>query len=128
MGDKRLEFIENYCNLSLRVKPDKWAKFASSEDVLAMLNEFYEKPDLTALVITVNPTGQLVPCLGFPATLKNKGIYFVKKKSENITKDNFLDAILVGDLSPFPVEQMMAVVEEVGSVFGSVFHCMILLY
>ncbi|XP_062977556.1 dynein axonemal heavy chain 17 [Elgaria multicarinata webbii] len=113
LSDKRLDFIENYCTLYLHVKPDKWSKFATSEDVHAMLNEFYEKQDLTALVITLNPTGQLVPCIGFPSTLKNKGIYFVKKKHENITKDNFRDALLVGDLSPSPVEQMMAVVEEV---------------
>lgn len=112
--DKRLDFIEMYCSISLRMKPDKWSKFATSEDVLAMLNEFYEKPDLMALVITLNPTGQLVPCIGFPSTLKNKGVYFVKKKNENITKENFQDALLVGDISPSPVEQMMAVVEEVG--------------
>uniref|UniRef100_A0A803SM46 Dynein axonemal heavy chain 17 n=1 Tax=Anolis carolinensis TaxID=28377 RepID=A0A803SM46_ANOCA len=112
--DKRLDFIEIYCTLYLHVKPDKWAKFSTSEDVLAMLNEFYEKPDLLALVITLNPTGQLVPCIGFPATLKNKGIYFVKKKPENITKDNFKDVVLIGDISPSPVEQMMAVIEEVG--------------
>nr|XP_003217173.1 PREDICTED: LOW QUALITY PROTEIN: dynein heavy chain 17, axonemal [Anolis carolinensis] len=111
--DKRLDFIEIYCTLYLHVKPDKWAKFSTSEDVLAMLNEFYEKPDLLALVITLNPTGQLVPCIGFPATLKNKGIYFVKKKPENITKDNFKDVVLIGDISPSPVEQMMAVIEEV---------------
>ncbi|XP_077184230.1 dynein axonemal heavy chain 17 isoform X3 [Paroedura picta] len=111
--DKRLDFIEKYCSLSLRMKPDKWAKFATNDDVLAMLNEFYEKPDLMALVITLNPTGQLVPCIGFPSSLKNKGVYFVKKKHENITKDNFLDALLVGDLSPSPIEQMMAVVEEI---------------
>ncbi|XP_015272477.1 PREDICTED: dynein heavy chain 17, axonemal [Gekko japonicus] len=111
--DKRLDFIEKCCTVSLRMKPDKWTKFATSEDVLAMLNEFYEKPDLLALVITLNPTGQLVPCIGFPSVLKNKGVYFVKKKHENITKDNFQDALLVGDLSPSPVEQMMAVVEEV---------------
>ncbi|XP_077776285.1 dynein axonemal heavy chain 17-like [Podarcis muralis] len=111
--DKRLDFIENYCTLFLHVKPDKWTKFATSEEVHSMLNEFYEKHDVTALVITLNPTGQLVPCLGFPATLKNKGIYFVKKRRENVNKENFLDLLLVGDLSPSPVEQMMAVVEEV---------------
>ncbi|XP_039201063.1 dynein heavy chain 17, axonemal isoform X2 [Crotalus tigris] len=113
VADKRLDFIENYCTLSLRVKPDKWSKFATSEETHTMLNEFYEKPDVTTLVITLNPTGQLIPCLGFPSTLKNKGIYFVKKKHENITKDNFLEALLVGDISPSPVEQMMAIVEEV---------------
>ncbi|KAH0629389.1 hypothetical protein JD844_011440 [Phrynosoma platyrhinos] len=116
--DKRLDFIENYCTLYLHVKPDKWSKFSTNEDVLTMLNEFYEKPDLTALVITILPTGQLVPCIGFPATLKNKGIYFVKKKHENITKDNFMDALLVGDISPSPVEQMMAVIEESENLAG----------
>uniref|UniRef100_A0ACB8EKG7 Dynein heavy chain 17, axonemal n=1 Tax=Sphaerodactylus townsendi TaxID=933632 RepID=A0ACB8EKG7_9SAUR len=111
--DKRLDFIEKYCYLSLRMKPDKWSKFATSEEVLAMLNEFYEKQDLMVLVITLNPTGQLVPCIGFPSVLKNKAVYFVKRKHENITKDNIQNAVLVGDLSPSPVEQMMAVVEEV---------------
>lgn len=117
LSDKRLDFIENYCTLSLHVKPDKWSKFATSEEVTAMLTEFYEKIDVLALVITLNSTGQLIPCLGFPASLKSKAVYFVKKKNENITKDNFLEALLVGDLSPAPVEQMMAVVEEVGSQF-----------
>lgn len=122
VADKRLDFIENYCTLSLRVKPDKWSKFATSEETHTMLNEFYEKPDVTTLVITLNPTGQLIPCLGFPSTLKNKGIYFVKKRHENITKDNFLEALLVGDISPSPVEQMMAIVEEVGFQFWFVVH------
>lgn len=121
--DKRLDFIENYCSLSLHMKPDKWTKFATSEDTLAMLNEFYEKPDVLALVITLNQTGQLVACLGFPAVLKNKAVYFVKKKHENITKENYVDALLVGDLSPAPVEQMMAVVEEVGFPYSFAIHC-----
>uniref|UniRef100_A0A8C6XVP8 Dynein heavy chain tail domain-containing protein n=1 Tax=Naja naja TaxID=35670 RepID=A0A8C6XVP8_NAJNA len=106
VADKRLDFIENYCTLSLHVKPDKWSKFATSEETHTMLNEFYEKQDVTTLVITLNPTGQLVPCLGFPSILKNKGVYFVKKRHENITKDNFLEALLVGDISPSPVEML----------------------
>lgn len=121
-ADKRLDFIENYCTLSLHVKPDKWSKFATSEETHTMLNEFYEKQDVTTLVITLNPTGQLIPCLGFPSTLKNKGIYFVKKRRENITKDNFQEALIVGDISPSPVEQMMAIVEEVGFQFWFVVH------
>lgn len=115
--DKRLDFIENYCTLLLHVKPDKWTKFATSEDVLSMLNEFYEKPDIRALVISLNPAGQLVPCIGFPPSQKSKGVYFVKKKRENITKENYREALLIGDLSSSPVEQMMSVMEEVSFLF-----------
>uniref|UniRef100_A0A8D0H5U7 Dynein axonemal heavy chain 17 n=1 Tax=Sphenodon punctatus TaxID=8508 RepID=A0A8D0H5U7_SPHPU len=113
MADKRLEFLENYSTLSLRFKPDKWAKFSSTEEILALLNEFYEKYDIPTVVITPSPAGQLIPCHNFPATLKNKGVYFTRKGRDNITKENCRDALLVGDISPSPVEQLMAVVEEV---------------
>ncbi|XP_075760265.1 dynein axonemal heavy chain 17 isoform X2 [Pelodiscus sinensis] len=113
MADKRVEFLENYSTLSLRFKPDKWAKFVGSEETSAMLTEFFEKQDLLALVLTLAPAGQLVPCLDFPPALKSKGVYFVKQKKENITKENFRSRLLVGDISPFPVDQLIAVVEEV---------------
>ncbi|XP_034645210.1 dynein heavy chain 17, axonemal-like [Trachemys scripta elegans] len=112
VSDKRVEFLENYSTLALRFKPDKWAKFIGSEEINALLMEFFEKQDLLALVLTLNPAGQLTPCLEFPPALKSKAVYFVKKKRENITKENFQIGLLVGDISPSPVDQLMAVVEE----------------
>ncbi|XP_039357479.1 dynein heavy chain 17, axonemal isoform X9 [Mauremys reevesii] len=113
VSDKRVEFLENYSTLALRFKPDKWAKFLGSEEISALLMEFFEKQDVLALVLTLNPAGQLVPCLEFPPVLKSKAVYFVKRKRENITKENFQTGLLVGDISPSPVDQLMAVVEEV---------------
>ncbi|XP_077689901.1 dynein axonemal heavy chain 17 [Eretmochelys imbricata] len=112
-SDKRVEFLENYSTLTLRFKPDKWAKFVGNEEINAMLTEFFEKQDLLVLVLSLNPAGQLVPCLEFPPVLKSKGVYFVKRKRENITKENFQSRLLVGDISPSPVDQLIAVVEEV---------------
>uniref|UniRef100_A0A8C3FY90 Dynein axonemal heavy chain 17 n=1 Tax=Chrysemys picta bellii TaxID=8478 RepID=A0A8C3FY90_CHRPI len=114
VSDKRVEFLENYSTLALRFKPDKWAKFIGSEEINALLMEFFEKQDVLALVLTLNPAGQLTPCLEFPPVLKSKAVYFVKRKRENITKENFQIGLLVGDISPSPVDQLMAVVEEVG--------------
>ncbi|XP_019398323.1 PREDICTED: dynein heavy chain 17, axonemal [Crocodylus porosus] len=111
--DKRHEFLESCATLALRCRPDKWAKLVGSEEGGAALAEFFDKQDVLALVLTLSPAGQLVPCLDFPPALKGKGIYFVKKKRENITRDNCRTGLLVGDLGPSPVEQLIAAVEEV---------------
>lgn len=112
--DVRLEYLEGVASIMLKFKPDKWGKMLSVEEHLAWLMDFLEKPDVLVLVLTLSPAGTIVPCLGFPASLKTKGVYFVKKKPKNISKDNYKDALLYGDLSPTPVDQLIAVVEEVG--------------
>lgn len=113
--DVRLEYLEGVASIMLKFKPDKWGKMLSVEEHLAWLMDFLEKPDVLVLVLTLSPAGTIVPCLGFPASLKTKGVYFVKKKPKNISKDNYKDALLYGDLSPTPVDQLIAVVEEVGA-------------
>lgn len=113
--DARLEYLEGVASIMLKFKPDKWGKMLSVEEHLAWLMDFLEKPDVLVLVLTLSPAGTIVPCLGFPASLKTKGVYFVKKKPKNISKDNYKDALLYGDLSPTPVDQLIAVVEEVGA-------------
>ena len=64
-------------------------------------------------MLTLNPAGMIIPCLGFPASLKSKGMYFIKKRPENIGKDNYKERLVYGDMSPTPVDQLIAVVEEV---------------
>lgn len=117
--DVRLEYLEGVASTMLRFKPDKWGKMMSVEENVALLTEFLEKPDALVLVLTLSPAGAIVPCLGFPASLKSKGVYFVKKKPRNVSKDSYKDSLLYGDLSPAPVDQLIAVVEEVGAPRGS---------
>ncbi|XP_035168476.1 LOW QUALITY PROTEIN: dynein heavy chain 17, axonemal [Oxyura jamaicensis] len=111
--DERLGFLESFVTLLLRLRPDKWSKFEGSEEAKAVLDEFFRQPDMLELLLSLNPAGQLQPSTCFLPTLKGKGIYFVKRKKENITRENCQAALLVGDISPWPVEQLIIVVEEV---------------
>ncbi|ELK38011.1 Dynein heavy chain 17, axonemal [Myotis davidii] len=86
--DARFEYLEGIAALLLRFKPDKWGKLLGAEESLALFTEFFDKPDVLVLVLTLNTAGMIVPCLGFPAALKTKGVYFIKKKPENISKTN----------------------------------------
>ncbi|XP_057571174.1 dynein axonemal heavy chain 17 [Hippopotamus amphibius kiboko] len=111
--DVRLEYLESVASVVLKFKPDKWSKMIGAEENMALLTEFFEKPDVLVLVLTLSPAGMIIPCLGFPASLKSKGLYFIKKKPENISKDNYKDRLVYGDISPTPVDQLIAIVEEV---------------
>ncbi|ELW68254.1 Dynein heavy chain 17, axonemal [Tupaia chinensis] len=111
--DVRLEYLEGVASLILKFKPDKWSKLISTEENMALLTEFFEKPDTTVLVLTLNAAGAVLPCLGFPESLKSKGVYFIKTRPESVTKTNYKTCLLYGDISPAPVEQLIAIVEEV---------------
>ncbi|XP_039082400.1 dynein heavy chain 17, axonemal [Hyaena hyaena] len=111
--DVRLEYLEAVAALILKFKPDKWSKMIGAEENMALFTEFFEKPDALVLVLTLNPAGLIIPCLGFPASLKSKGVYFIKKGPWNISKDAYKSQLLYGDISPTTVEQLIAIVEEV---------------
>ncbi|XP_077829199.1 dynein axonemal heavy chain 17 [Macaca mulatta] len=111
--DVRLEYLEEVASSVLKFKPDKWSKLIGAEENVALFTEFFEKPDVRVLVLTLNAAGMIVPCLGFPESLKSKGVYFIKTKPDNINKDNYKARLLYGDISPTPVDQLIAVVEEV---------------
>ncbi|RMB95204.1 hypothetical protein DUI87_28191 [Hirundo rustica rustica] len=113
--DERLELLESLATALLRVRPDKWAKFVASEETSVMLDKFFKQPELLELVLGMNPAGQILPTTCFPPALKGKGIYCVKKKGENITGENCRTALLVGDMGPSPVEQLITVLQEVVS-------------
>lgn len=113
--DVRLEYLESVASIFLKFKPDKWTKMVGAEENMGLFTEFFEKPDVLVLVLTLSPAGMIIPCLGFPASLKSKGMYFIKKKPGNISNDNYKDRLVYGDISPTPVDQLIAIVEEVGA-------------
>lgn len=113
--DERLLLLESLATALLRVRPDKWAKFVASEETAVLLDKFFKQPELLELVLALTPAGQLQPTTSFPPALKGKGFYCVKRKEENITGENCRSALLVGDVGPSPVEQLITVLLEVGS-------------
>lgn len=113
MPDPRIDYLETVSSVLLKFKADKWGKLVGAEENMALLTEFLDKTDNPVLVLTLNAAGMIIPCLGFPESLKSKGVYFIKTKPENITKDNYKTRLIYGDISPTPVDQLIAVVEEV---------------
>ena len=117
-SDPRFEYLSEYILKSFKLKPDKWSKLVGNEEYRQIIIEFFEKSDNPQLIITLNNAGLLQPSYQFPSSGKNKSVYFLKRdKKENIGKDNYKGALIYGDLSYAPLEQLSALVDEVQAVY-----------
>ena len=113
IGDPRVEFMANYILKTLKIKSDKWNKMYVIDENKTMILEFVEKAEQNLLVFNMTPAGALTVSYEYPNQFKTKAIYFAKKNKENITKDSMKDAVLYGDLSIAPVDQLSAILDEV---------------
>ena len=114
LGDSRVEFIADYVIKTTKCKPDKFTKMYSADETKQLIMEWFEKPDLQSLVIVSNPGGSLTAQYEWPSNPKAKACYFVKKSREALPKDvPFRQAVLYGDLSYSPLDQLSAFVDEV---------------
>ncbi|CAG0893722.1 unnamed protein product [Darwinula stevensoni] len=117
-NDTRPEFISDYLQKTLRLKPDRWTKFIASEDNKKIIQEFLDKdyPDL--IVITQNAAGQLGIALAFPIGSKSKSVYFMKKSRGAVPRDKIKQALVFGDMSPVPLDQLCILIDEVPFICG----------
>ena len=65
------------------------------------------------LVISQNFSGHLVAHTEWPASLKNKGVFFIKREVKPLPKENFLNEMTCGDIHPNALDHFCAWVEEV---------------
>ena len=65
------------------------------------------------LVISQNFSGHLLAFTEWPAALKNKGVFFIKRDPKPLPKDNFLSYMTCGDIHPNALDHFCAWVEEV---------------
>lgn len=114
IGDARVEFIADYVIKTTKCKPDKFMKMYNVDETKQMILEWFDKADLQSLIIVSNPGGSLSAQYEWPANPKQKACYFVKKSKEPIPKDiPIRQAVLYGDLSYSPLDQLSAFVDEV---------------
>lgn len=114
LNDSRVEFMAVYLLKTLKLKPDKWTKMYGVEENKIMVHEFLDKSDQSLLVFYLNAAQALVVTHAYPNQLKAKACYFSKKNRESISKDvNIKDALIYGDLSYSPLEQLSAILDEV---------------
>ena len=114
IGDSRIEFMAVYLLKTLKLKNDKWMKMFATEDNKVIINDFLEKTDLTLIVFFLNTSGVLTVQYQYPTQIKSKVAYFAKKNKESIQKEmNIKDVLIYGDLSPAPLDQLSAILDEV---------------
>lgn len=94
--DPRFEFIGSYAVKSLKLKPEKWTRVLGIEEHRTTLRDFVEKPFPILLIVVLTHAAQLVPVISFPCYLKNKAVYFVKKKADAVPKENCSDFVVFG--------------------------------
>ena len=117
LGDSRVEFMADYVIKMLKCKPDKWMKMYNVEETKLKFMDWFDKPEISSLIVLSNPGGALSAQHEMPSNTKQKAFYFVKRNHQSITKDMLplciRQAIFYGDLSSSPLEQLSAFVEEV---------------
>lgn len=114
INDARVEFMADYVLKTLKLKPDKFSKLYNVDENKAMFTEFFEKVERQNFLISATSAGALSLSFDWPLSLKAKCVYFVKRGKEAIQKDtNIRSAILYGDMSNFPVDQLSSFVDEV---------------
>lgn len=63
--------------------------------------------------MTITGGGQLTPLTRFTKDIKSKASYFIRKKPEAVTMENFRDVLIFGDMASRPIEELAVLVQEV---------------
>jgi hypothetical protein len=73
-----------------------------------------QRPDIHLLVLAGTTSGLLQPMHSFPpASSRSKSCYFIKKAAEPVTKENFRNVLIFGDIGAKPVDELAVLVQEV---------------
>ena len=114
IGDSRIEFMAIYLLKTLKLKNDKWMKMYAIDENKQIINDFFEKTDISLIVFYLNISGALTVQYQYPTLIKSKVAYFVKKNKDSISKETPIkDALAYGDLSTTPLDQLSAILDEV---------------
>ena len=84
-------------------------------DVGVCTKKYLQLFSFQELVISQNFSGHLVAHTDWPAALKNKGVYFIKRDMKPLPKENFLNVMTCGDIHPNALDHFCAWVEEVST-------------
>ncbi|CAH0551274.1 unnamed protein product [Brassicogethes aeneus] len=111
--DDRLEFLVNYLTKSYRLKMEKWNKMMADPENNKIIMNFLDKPDQKMLLLTIPGSGLLTPYTTFNPQIKQKYSYFIRKKAEVLTMENFRDVVAFGDMAGKPIDELAVLLEGV---------------
>lgn len=75
--------------------------------------KFFDTPSEMILIVQLSPAGVLIPFLEIPTTGRVKTSYFIKRNPSKITRENYRDVIIPGDMAPKPIDELSVLFEEV---------------
>lgn len=85
-----------------------------------LIIKFLTTPSEMVLVLQLTPANVLIPLLEITQA-KRKQSYFLKRKPQVITEDNYKQMLIPGDMAPNPIEELAVLVEQVLRQFFSHF-------
>ncbi|XP_063241593.1 dynein beta chain, ciliary-like [Bacillus rossius redtenbacheri] len=113
VDDVRLVFMLDYLQKTLQVRPERWQRMLEIEDFQkAVLDFLTGQSKEQVLVITTTAGGVLVPVLGFPASIRNKAVYFIKRDKGPLHSEDLRRQLMFGDLAPKVLDEMSVIVDE----------------
>lgn len=65
------------------------------------------------LTIQLTSAGALMPFLGIESPSRVKSSYFIKREPVKLTKYNYREMLILGDMAPKPIEEATVLMEEV---------------
>lgn len=123
--DPRVEFIALYVLKTMKLKAEKWTKMFNVEDYEKMICEFVEKKDVSDMLtfhytgslsggLSASTTGTLQPSYTYPANIKHKTVYFIKKEKGQMIPmgSNTKDLLFYGDICYSAMGQLSAAIDE----------------
>ncbi|XP_051791984.1 LOW QUALITY PROTEIN: dynein axonemal heavy chain 11 [Erpetoichthys calabaricus] len=113
MDDERVRFVGSRLCQCLKVREDRWEKYITVEENQKVLSDFLEKDCYDRLFFYVSPAGTLTAAEEMLYNLKSKAVYVTKQNAEVILADNYKKALVFGELSALPLEQVTNAIEKV---------------
>lgn len=74
---------------------------------------FLDTPGEMLLTVQLSPAGVLIPFIEVSAAARTKTSYFVKRSPVEITRENYRDILIPGDMASRPIDELSVLVEEV---------------
>ncbi|XP_022909837.1 dynein beta chain, ciliary-like [Onthophagus taurus] len=112
-ADHRLDFVNNYLTKSLKLKQDKWAKMFQDADSKKLFMNFLDNGSVPMMIMYMAPSGLLTPSYTYPANMKSKGSYFIRRIPEILTVENMKQVLIIGDYSYKSVEELSVLTEDI---------------
>ncbi|XP_068082615.1 dynein beta chain, ciliary-like [Anabrus simplex] len=110
--DPRYAYLGRFVQKTLKLKSDKWGRVINIPENKEPLLEYLNTAEHVVLLVLQYSTVDICLALGFPAIIKSKSVYFIKRYPAPVPKTNLDEFLIRGDISPNTIELLAGLVEE----------------